>query len=179
MFKRYTDGAKRVIFFAQYEAQQFGSRRIEPEHLLLGLIRESPSRANLFFGLEKHATSFRVKIEQAYPPSSPLAKDTALPLSNASQRVLSYTATEADKLSSAPIDTDHLVLGLLREEECFAATLLSEIGLDFAKARKIVAPGAGPTSGPERKAISPFMGIILVVILLLAIYLVIKLALGK
>jgi ATP-dependent Clp protease ATP-binding subunit ClpC len=179
IFGRYTDHAKRAIFFARHEAQQFGAKNIDTEYLLLGLLYDSESRANVLFGLKEHGNSFRLKIEQEHPPSSPLPRGTDLPLSNASKRVLAYTAMEADELSSDPINTDHLVLGLLREEQCFAATLLAEVGLDLATARQLVAPVAGETPVSEKKTISPFIGIPLIAILLLAIYLVTKLALGK
>lgn len=173
MFERYTEHAKRAIFFARYEAQQFGAKKIDTEHLLLGLLRDSQSRANLLFGLKEHANSFRLKIEQEHPPSSPLPKGTDLALSNASKRALAYTAMEADELGNDPIDTDHLVLGLLREEECFAATLLEEVGVELASARQ---RAARPED--QRKAISPFIGISLTFILLLAIYVITKLALA-
>src|SRR5881227_1574273 len=53
MFERYTEKARRVIFFARYEASQFGSPYIETEHLLLGLLREDKALTNRF--LRSHA----------------------------------------------------------------------------------------------------------------------------
>lgn len=114
MFERYTDHAKRAIFFARYEAQQFGSKRIEPAHLLLGLLYDSQSSANLLFRLIQHANCFRVKIEREYPPVTPLPQTAELPLSNPNKRVLAYAAEEASRLGSEPIDTQHLILGMLR-----------------------------------------------------------------
>ena len=58
MFERYTECAKRAIFFARYEAQQVGAKKIDTEHLLLGLLHDSQSRGNLLFGLKEHANSF-------------------------------------------------------------------------------------------------------------------------
>src|SRR6202521_5139978 len=54
MFERYTEKARRVIFFARYEASQFGSPYIETEHLLLGLLREDKALTNRF--LRSHAS---------------------------------------------------------------------------------------------------------------------------
>ena len=121
---------------------------------------------------------FRLKIEQEHPPSSPLPKATELALSNASKRALAYTAMEADELGSTPIDTDHLVLGLLREEECFAATLLEEVGVELASGWQRAARPEGQWPSPKRNPIPPFIGITLIVVLLLAIYAITKLALA-
>ena len=178
MFERYTEGAKRAIFFARQEATELGSGKIDTEHLLLGLLHYSHSRVNRVFGLKKHTNSFRLKIKQRYPPSSPLSI-TDLPLTEPCKWALVHTAEEAQRLGSQKIDTDHLVLGLLRDKDSFVATLLAEVGLDLARARQIVAPGAGQTPVSEKKPISPFIGSTLIVILLLAIYLVTKLALGQ
>jgi ATP-dependent Clp protease ATP-binding subunit ClpC len=183
MFERYTDHAKRAIFFARYQAQQFGSKRIEPAHLLLGLVHDSQSSANLLFGLNNHANTFRLKIEQECPPTGPLPKTAELPLSQSNKRVLAYTAEEASRLGSNPIDTQHLILGLLREKEPVTSALLSEAGVELKSAREIVAQAMGPHSvsipEAERKAMPPVLGIALILLLLFIIYWIVRLVLGK
>ena len=176
MFERYSEHAKRVIFFARNEAVQLGSREIEPEHLLLGLLLDSRSRANLLFGLRKYGQDFRLKIERKQPRPVQHPRNADMLLSDSSKWVLAYTAEEADQAVSKSIDTEHIVLGLLREGKSFAATLLSEIGVDPASARKLIKSRATTTS--ELKAIAPVVGIGLV-LLLFIIYSIAKLLLGK
>ena len=63
MFERYTEKARRVIFFARYEASQFGSPCIETEHLLLGLLREDKALTNRFLRSSAAVESIRKQIE--------------------------------------------------------------------------------------------------------------------
>ena len=63
MFERYTEKARRVIFFARYEASQFGSPYIETEHLLLGLLREDKALTNRFLRSHASVESIRKQIE--------------------------------------------------------------------------------------------------------------------
>src|SRR6195952_3584740 len=136
MFERYTEKARRVIFFARYEASQFGSPYIETEHLLLGLLREDKALTNRF--LRSHATveSIRKQIEQHTTVREKVSTSVDLPLSNECKRVLAYAAEEAERLSHKHIGTEHLLLGLLREEKCFAAEILQERGLRLATIRE-------------------------------------------
>jgi len=145
MFERYTEPARRAIFFAVYEAKRFGSTHIEPEHLLLGLLHDPQSLANKLFGLNAHADSLRLKMEQKYPSLNPRPKNGDLPLSDSGKRVLIHAAEEADRIGNPLIDTEHMLLGLLCEKESHAAKLLSEVGVELASARHIVAPPAGHT----------------------------------
>ncbi len=69
MFERYTEKARRVIFFARYEASQFGSPYIETEHLLLGLLREDKGLTNRFMRSHSAVESIRRQIESAYDDS--------------------------------------------------------------------------------------------------------------
>ncbi len=135
MFERYTEKARRVIFYARYEASQFGSPFIETEHLLLGLLREDKTLTNRF--LREHALddSIRKQIEAHTVIREKVATSVDLPLSNEGKRVLAYAAEEAERLSHKHIGTEHLLLGLLREEKCFAAALLKERGLKLAQLR--------------------------------------------
>ena len=136
MFERYTEKARRVIFFARYEASQFGSPYIETEHLLLGLLREDKALTNRF--LRSHATveSIRKQIEQHTTVREKVSTSVDLPLSNECKRVLAYAAEEAERLSHKHIGTEHLLLGLLREEKCFASEILQERGLRLATIRE-------------------------------------------
>src|SRR6202166_3931601 len=138
MFERYTEKARRVIFFARYEASQFGSPYIEAEHLVLGLLREDKALTNRF--LRSHAPvnsveSIRKQIEAHTTVREKVPTSVDLPLSDESKRVLAYAAEEAERLGHKHIGTEHLLLGLLREEKCFASEILQERGLKLAQIR--------------------------------------------
>ena len=139
MFERYTEKARRVIFFARYEASQFGSPYIESEHLLLGLIREDKALANRFLRSHAAVESIRKQIEAHTQIREKVSTSVDLPLSHECKRVLAYAAEEAERLSHKHIGTEHLLLGLLREEKCFAAEILHERGLRLATIREELA----------------------------------------
>jgi hypothetical protein len=147
MFERYTEKARRAIFFSRYEASQYGSPYIETEHLLIGLLRENKS---LYRWLPK--TDFEIirkRVDEHAPkePPSPISVD--LPLSAASKRVLKFAADEADALSHKHIGTEHLFLGLLDESGCLADNILREAGADPESVRLQL------TQSPERQEQSP------------------------
>src|SRR5512144_1188448 len=136
MFERYTEKARRVIFFARYEASQFGSPYIETEHLLLGLLREDKALANRFLRSHAAVESIRKQIEGHTTTREKVSTSVDLPLSGECKRVLAYGAEEAERLNHKHIGTEHLLLGLLREEKCFAAEILHERGLRLSTIRE-------------------------------------------
>jgi ATP-dependent Clp protease ATP-binding subunit ClpC len=164
MFERYTEKSRRVIFFARYEASQFGSPFIETEHLLLGLLREDKALTNRF--LRSHASfeAIRKQIEAHTTIREKVSTSVDLPLSSECKRVLAYAAEEAERLGHKHIGTEHLLLGLLREEKCFAWQILKDIGVKLATVRDELArvphtTDAGKTaveSSPESAPLSEF-----------------------
>ena len=155
MFERYTERARRVIFFARYEASQFGSTSIETEHLLVGLLREDKNLTNRF--LRNHssieisphddvAISIRKEIESRTTIREKVSTSIDLPLSNECKRILAYAAEEAERLNHRHIGTEHLLLGILREEKCVAAEILHERGLRLNAIREELIHNAMPPS---------------------------------
>jgi ATP-dependent Clp protease ATP-binding subunit ClpC len=136
MFERYTEKARRVIFFARYEASQFGSPYIETEHLLLGLLREDKALTNRFLRSHASIESIRKQIEAHTTIREKVSTSVDLPLSNECKRVLAFAAEEAERLGHKHIGTEHLLLGLLREEKCFASEILQERGLKLTQIRE-------------------------------------------
>jgi len=134
MFERYTEKARRIIFFARYEASMFGSPYIETEHLLLGILREDKAVAGRL--LHMHAESMREQIEAHTTIREKVSTSVDLPLSGECKRVLAYAAEEAERLNQNNIAPVHLLLGLLREEKCFAAEMLRERGLTVPQVRQ-------------------------------------------
>lgn len=138
MFERYTEKARRVIFFARYEASQFGSPYIETEHLLLGILREDKALANRFLRSHAAVESIRKQIEGHATIGEKVSTSVDLPLSHQCKRVVGYGAEEAERLNRKHIGTEHLLLGLLREEKSFAAQLLGGQGLALESVREQV-----------------------------------------
>ncbi len=130
MFERYTQHARRVIFFSRYEASQFGSSSIEPEHLLLGLLRED---AELRKRVDPERT--RVLIEAHMPPATKTSTTVDLPLSESAKRVLAYASEETERLAHRHLGTRHILLGLLREDKSFVQEILHQSGFSLAEAR--------------------------------------------
>jgi uncharacterized protein YbbC (DUF1343 family) len=139
MFERYTEKARRVIFFARYEASQFGAHMIEPEHLLLGLLREDKTLTSRFFRQKSHVEGIRREIEGRTFPQEKISTSVELPLAPETKRVLAYAHEESDRLQHRHIGTEHLLLGLLREDRSMAAEILYERGLRLNAVRDEIA----------------------------------------
>src|SRR3954469_12680267 len=150
MFERYTEKARRVIFFARYEASQFGSPYIETEHLLLGLLREDKALTNRFLRSHASVESIRKQIEAHTTIREKVSTSVDLPLSNECKRVLAYAAEEAERLGHQHIGSEHLFLGLLREKNCFAQQILAERGFELEKVRDEISKVPAEKSGSIR-----------------------------
>ena len=135
MFERYTQQARRVIFFARYEASALDCDYIHPEHLILGLLREDKSLFGHMAFSEKEA--IRRECEGVFPKTDQRRSTSVdIPLTHEAKRSLSYATEEANDLNHKDIDTGHLLLGLLRVEKCAAGDLLRRHGFDLTTVRK-------------------------------------------
>ena len=137
MFERYTERARRVLFFARYEASQLGSISIETEHLLLGLIREGKGLTSRIFA-RSHLSleNIRKEVEGRTVFREKVSTSVEIPFSTETKRVLQHAAEEADRLLHNYIGTEHLLLGILREERSVAASILSEKGMRLSTVRE-------------------------------------------
>ena len=137
MFERYTERARRVLFFARYEASQLGSISIETEHLLLGLIREGKGLTSRIFA-RSHLSleNIRKEIEGRTVFREKVSTSVEIPFSAETKRVLQFAAEEADRLLHNYIGTEHLLLGILREERSVAASILMEKGMRLNAVRE-------------------------------------------
>jgi len=136
MFERYTERARRVIFFARFEASQFGSMTIESEHLLLGVLREDSNMSMRL--LQRFVPTKEVKklAEARLASREKVPTSIDLPLSVQCQHILQYASQEAERLDHRHIGTEHLLLGILREDTCGAAQVLKEVGFDLENVRE-------------------------------------------
>jgi ATP-dependent Clp protease ATP-binding subunit ClpC len=137
MFERYTERARRVIFFARYEASQLGSGAIETEHLLLGLIREGKGLTSRLFA-KSHLSMDQIRkdVEGRSPYREKVSTSLEIPLSLECKRVLSHAADEAERMGHNYIGTEHVLLGLMREERSVAASILGEKGMRLGGVRE-------------------------------------------
>jgi ATP-dependent Clp protease ATP-binding subunit ClpC len=131
VFERYTERARRVLFFARHEAGAIGGSAIETEHLLIGLLREGKGLTSRMFE-RSHISlaTIRQEIEARTPVRDSVATSVELPFSTATQRILQSAAAEADLLGHNHIGTEHLLLGILREPLSLAGMLLAEHGIE-------------------------------------------------
>ncbi|HCQ97861.1 MAG TPA: ATP-dependent Clp protease ATP-binding subunit ClpC, partial [Acidobacteria bacterium] len=137
MFERYTERARRVLFFARYEASQLGSISIETEHLLLGLIREGKGMTSRIFARSHLSLDvIRKDIEGRTISREKVSTSVEIPFSTETKRVLHFAAEEADRLLHNYVGTEHLLLGILREERCVAASILVEKGMRLNTVRE-------------------------------------------
>ena len=135
MFECYTQSARATIFWARYMASEVGSQEIETEHLLMGLLRADRTLAKRFLGSPWAAEAVWKKVEPRKPKRKRVTGSKEIPLSTESKRALLYTLEEANSSSNRRICTEHLLLGILREEKSLAAKVLSELNVELASTR--------------------------------------------
>ena len=128
MFERYTEKARRIIFFARYEASQYGSRYIEIEHLLLGILRECPKMFPKLLPKDLQ-TEIRDEIEKHSTPGARISKSAEVPLDQDSRKGLNFAAEIADSLGHHMIEPEHLLAGILRIKKGLAAQTLEARGI--------------------------------------------------
>jgi Clp amino terminal domain, pathogenicity island component len=141
MFERYTETARRVIFFARFEASQYGSFVIDAEHILLGLLREDRALMHRV-GLIQSGTAIRDDIEKVIKRGERIPTSVELPLSTESKKILNIAGEEAERLGHKHVGTEHILLGILRLPGSLAGKLL-------------IARGAKPNFIREQIALRP------------------------
>jgi ATP-dependent Clp protease ATP-binding subunit ClpC len=130
MFERYSESARRVLFFARFEASHFGGSTITADHILLGLTREAKGVLCELFALSHVSLKvIRQEIEGRAASGPKTAPSIEMPFSDDATRTLQYAAEEADRLADRYIAPEHLLLGLLRVHGSPAAATLAAHGL--------------------------------------------------
>jgi ATP-dependent Clp protease ATP-binding subunit ClpC len=157
MFDRFTDRARKVMGLARQEAQRFNHEYIGTEHILLGLIQEgSGVAANVLRNLDVDLEKIRREIEKIVHSGPPMVTMGQLPFTPRAKKVLELSVEEATNLGHNYIGTEHLLLGLIRENEGVAAQVLMNLGLKLEDVREEVLEllGADMTSeaSPSEKS---------------------------
>jgi ATP-dependent Clp protease ATP-binding subunit ClpC len=134
---RFTESARKIVFFSRYETSQWGSPTIEPYHLLLGLLREGKPVLRLWsLDTPDAVRSVRAEVETEFP-FLPWTRRGTLPLSIAGQRVIDYAVEEAEHMGCFHIGVEHFVLAILREENAPASVpVLQKRGLRLPEVRR-------------------------------------------
>ncbi len=140
MFERYTEKARRVIFFARYEALQYGSQVISPEHILLGLMREDKTLSPRFFPFRNNlpVEAVRREVEERIVLRERIPQSAELHLSPETKRILVFASEEGKQMKSRHIGPEHLLLGIVREQRSIAAEILYQYGLNVQNVREEV-----------------------------------------
>jgi Clp amino terminal domain, pathogenicity island component len=128
-FKRYIPQSRRAIFFARYEASHAGSVFIEPEHLLLGILRSDEDLAMRLFKTNENIESIVRQVRATFSFGRKVSISGDLPLSFECKRMLAYGAEEAERRNARHIEPQHLLLGLLRDERSTTAKIMLEHGV--------------------------------------------------
>jgi ATP-dependent Clp protease ATP-binding subunit ClpC len=136
--EKFTLKAARVMFFAGYEARQLGSRCIDTEHILLAILREDKALTNRFIHRHASVQLIRKQIGGDTTNREKVSATVNLPISESCERILAYAAGEAEQLGFKQIGTEHLLLGILREDKSLAAEMLKGCGVQFATVREEV-----------------------------------------
>jgi ATP-dependent Clp protease ATP-binding subunit ClpC len=138
MFERYTEKARKTIFYAGIEARELGAASIETEHLLLGLLRADTALTNILLEPEERVEDIRARIHAATAGNQPLPTSVDTPMSEECKRVLTNAADQADRLGHSGIGAEHLLLALIEEKGSLAASVLTEHGMTIEQARELV-----------------------------------------
>src|SRR5437762_4355451 len=141
MYERFTDRARKVMQLANQEAQRFNHEYIGTEHILLGLVKEgSGVAANVLKNLDIDLRKIRLEVEKIVQtgPGSEMVTMGKLPQTPRAKKVIEYSVEEHKNLNHNSVGTEHLLLGLLREQEGVAAQVLMNLGLKLEDVREEV-----------------------------------------
>jgi ATP-dependent Clp protease ATP-binding subunit ClpC len=154
MYERFTDRARKVMQLANQEAQRFNHEYIGTEHILLGLVKEgSGVAANVLKNLDVDLRKIRLEVEKLVQSGPEMVTIGKLPQTPRAKKVIEYSMEEARNLNHNYVGTEHILLGLLREQEGVAAQVLMNLGLKLDDVREEVLNllGHGMESGDEAR----------------------------
>ena len=137
MFEKYNEKARRALFFARYEASKLGSKVIESEHILLGILREGEDIIKeIFSRFNVKPEEIRREIEGDRIFVERISSTAELPLSEESKKILAYASHEAESMVHPYVGTEHLLIGILRVDGSVAGRLLTARGFNLYGVRE-------------------------------------------
>ena len=158
MFEKYNEKARRALFFARYEASKLGSRVIESEHILLGILREGEETVGeILRRFQVKPEDIRREIEGERVFVERISSTAELPLSEESKKILAYASHEAESMLHPTVGSEHLLIGILRVEGCMAMRILTQHGFDVYTVREEVLSIAKEREASQQKKELPFL----------------------
>jgi ATP-dependent Clp protease ATP-binding subunit ClpC len=162
VFEKFTEKARRVMFFARYEASQFGAGSIQSGHLLLGLLRESEKTSIMLLErLGIQTALLRENLVAALTPKdrqiTPGSTNVDIPMEDEVKRILQYAAQDSVKLNAKHVGAEHLLIGMLHEEDTLAGGMLKEMGASLIAAKEILLKTAKEAKIAEKRKESPII----------------------
>ena len=155
----FTNRAKKALQYAQEEAKMLRHRTVGTEHILLGLVTEEDGIAGKTLreaGLTSEDVRDEIEHLIDYGPerkeNEPDSKDVILPYSPRSRQIMSYAADEARRLNSPLIGTEHLLLGLLRDDKILSSQIIKNLNLSLSKIRQSISKKLGVSLNPNKKS---------------------------
>ena len=145
MYERFSDRARKVMQLANQEAQRLNHEYIGTEHILLGLVKEgSGVAANVLKNLDVDLRKIRLEVEKLVQSGPDMVTMGKLPQTPRAKKVIEYSMEEARNLNHNYVGTEHILLGLLREQEGVAAQVLMNLGVNFDDSRRKIVELLGP-----------------------------------
>jgi ATP-dependent Clp protease ATP-binding subunit ClpC len=139
MFERFTDRARRVIVLAQNEARSLDHDSVGTEHILLALVEEGTGvGARALEAMQITTDTVREKVEEISGRGQVPPRKGHIPFTPAAKKVLEFSLREALQLGHTYIGTEHILLGLVREDEGVAGQVLAGLGADLNRTRQLV-----------------------------------------
>jgi hypothetical protein len=152
MYERFTDRARKVMQFANEEAKRFKHEYIGTEHILLGLVKEGAGiAANVLRNLDIDLSKLRREVEKIIMAGPDMVTMGKLPQTPRAKKVIEYSLEEALNLGHNYVGTEHLLLGLAREQEGVASQVLMNVGVRLDDLREEVMNILGHTVAPARE----------------------------
>ena len=132
----FTERVRTCLAMAREEAARLHHEYVGTEHILLGVIREGEGVASaVLANLDADVGAIRQKIEETVKTGKALGAGPDLPYTSRAKKVLELAMSEARQMSHSYVGTEHLLLGLLREEKGIAAQVLVDSGVTLEAAR--------------------------------------------
>ena len=154
--ERYTDGAKKTVYYAKKEALRCGHPSLRTEHILLGLLKDPDNTGCAVLrecGIDLRAIRAKLSLRMAAGGTSPPTDE--IPFSVSARRVLRYSANEAKSMNHRYVGTEHLLLGLIRERSGLASDVLHEMGVNLLMVKRRILETTTMEHVPSGKSASP------------------------
>lgn len=135
-FEKFSQRARKVLTLAQEEAHRFNHNYIGTEHILLGLVRENEGLAiKVLANLNIQPNSIRAAVEDIIARGDQTRTGNEIGLTPRAKKAIEYAVDEARQLNHSYIGTEHLLLGLIREKDGIAASVLDNLGVTLDNVR--------------------------------------------